>query len=93
MDSRKREQPAVQADDPTRTERPTMEQQDWEELEGAKILPDSGSLEGEPGQEGNLPEEDDDNAYQDSDEALPDDIEEAAISRDPSREGSRFDED
>jgi hypothetical protein len=38
-------------------------------------------------------EDDDDNAYQDSDEALPDDEEEAAISRDPSRQGTRFDED
>jgi hypothetical protein len=34
----------------------------------------------------------DDNPYQESDEALPDDEEEASISRDPSREGSRFDE-
>lgn len=33
----------------------------------------------------------DDNPYQESDEALPDDAEEAAISRHPSREG-RFDE-
>jgi hypothetical protein len=37
-------------------------------------------------------EEDDDNAYQESDEALPDDAEEAAISRNPSREGGRFDD-
>ncbi|GLS28960.1 hypothetical protein SAMN04488498_101502 [Mesorhizobium albiziae] len=34
----------------------------------------------------------DDNPYQESDAALPDDEEEAAISRYPSREGSRFDE-
>jgi hypothetical protein len=39
-----------------------------------------------------LPEEDDDNAYQNSDEALPDDAEERAITRDPDREGGRFDE-
>ena len=37
-----------------------------------------------------LPEEDDDNPYQESDEALPDDEEEAEISRDPEREGHRF---
>jgi hypothetical protein len=36
-------------------------------------------------------EEDDDNAYQNSDDALPDDEEEAAIARHPTREG-RFDE-
>lgn len=41
---------------------------------------------------GELEEEDDDNPYQESDEALPDDAEEAAISRNPSREGGRFDE-
>lgn len=42
--------------------------------------------------EGDLPEEDDDNPYQDSDEALPDDEEERVLSKDPSKEGSRFDE-
>lgn len=41
---------------------------------------------------GEVEEEDDDNPYQESDEALPDDAEEAAISRNPSREGGRFDE-
>jgi hypothetical protein len=34
----------------------------------------------------------DDNPYQESDEALPDDEEEAAINRNPSRQGGRFDE-
>jgi hypothetical protein len=38
---------------------------------------------------GELPEEDNDNSYH---EALPDDLEEQVLSRDPSREGSRFDE-
>ncbi|MBA1145264.1 hypothetical protein [Mesorhizobium neociceri] len=42
--------------------------------------------------EGELPEEDDDNAYQDSDDALPNDAEEAAIGRDPARRGGPFDE-
>nr|WP_144222565.1 hypothetical protein [Mesorhizobium amorphae] len=36
-------------------------------------------------------EEDDDNAYQENDEALPDDAEEAAVNRNPSRQGGRFD--
>lgn len=33
-----------------------------------------------------------DNCYQESDEALPDDREERTLTRDPSREGGRFDE-
>mgnify|MGYP004512197849 CR=1 FL=1 len=36
--------------------------------------------------------QDDDNPYQESDEALPDDDEERSIARDNSREGSRFGE-
>ncbi|RWF51050.1 MAG: hypothetical protein EOS46_01875 [Mesorhizobium sp.] len=92
MDPRKTEQPAVQAEDPDETEGPAMEQQDWDALEGAKILPDNAAVEDEAEEEGDLPEEDDDNPYQESDEALPDDVEEAVISRDPSREGGRFDE-
>ena len=39
---------------------------------------------------GDLSEDDDDNAYQESDEALPDDEEEREIARDPEREGRRF---
>jgi len=41
---------------------------------------------------GELPEEDDDNPYQENDEALPDELEEAVLRKDPSKEGSRFDE-
>lgn len=41
--------------------------------------------------DGEVVEEDDDNAFQNSDDALPDDEEEAAIARHPTREG-RFDE-
>lgn len=37
-------------------------------------------------------EEDDDNPYQESDAALPDDLEEEVLDRDPSKEGARFDE-
>jgi hypothetical protein len=84
---------SAQQDD---TEAPTIEQQDWDALEGTKVLPDSVVVEnGSPDRqetEGTLPEEDDDNAYQNSDEALPDDEEERALSRDSSKEGSRFDE-
>lgn len=47
-------------------------------------------IDDEPG--GDLPEEDDDNPFQESDEALPDDLEERVLDKDPSRQGSRFDE-
>ena len=53
---------------------------------------EGGHGRGATGSGGDLPEEDDDNLYQNSDEALPDDGEEKAIANDPSREGTRFDE-
>jgi len=75
---------------------PTIEQQDWDSFGGNEVLPDGLTTEdGAPDlreTEGSLPEEDDDNPYQESDEALPDDEEERVLSRDPSKEGSRFDE-
>jgi len=78
-------------------EAPAPRQQDWDALRGAKILPDGADEKSLPDstgveKEGELPEEDDDNAYQDSDDALPDDAEEAAIGRDPARRGGPFDE-
>ena len=73
-------------------EAPTREQQDWDAIKGARILPDSVAEEGGLEKDGELPDEDDDNAYQDSDDALPDDAEEAAIKRDPARRGGPFDE-
>lgn len=92
MEPRSKQRSAPQEE----TEAHTIEQQDWDALEGDKVLPDSVVVEngaGDPREtEGTLPEEDDDNAYQNSDEALPDDREERALSRDPSKEGSRFDE-
>jgi hypothetical protein len=78
---------------------PTIEEQDWDAIEAGEIepvsVPENGDLryadaEGQSG--GELPGEDDDNPYQESDEALPDDAEEAAITRDPSKGGTRFDE-
>ena len=48
-----------------------------------------GDRQVEPADTG-LSEDDDDNPYQESDEALPDDEEEAEIARDPEREGHRF---
>ena len=73
-------------------EAPTREQQDWDAIKGARMLPDSVAEEGGLEKDGELPDEDDDNAYQDSDDALPDDAEEAAIKRDPARRGGPFDE-
>lgn len=78
-------------------EAPTPRQQDWDALRGARILPDGADEESLPDttgveKEGGLPAEDDDNPYQDSDDALPDDAEEAAIGRDPARRGGPFDE-
>lgn len=73
---------------------PTIETQDWQDIEGAKpeSVSENGDIRYDVEKEGEVPEEDDDNAYQNSDEALPDDAEERVISRDPSKEGSRFDE-
>lgn len=79
-----------------RSEAPTLQQQDWDAIISGAIEPDSvpenGDLRYDPEKAGDAPDEDDDNAYQHSDEALPDDREEAAIRRNPDREGGRFDE-
>ncbi|MBZ9860151.1 hypothetical protein FJW05_08830 [Mesorhizobium sp. B2-9-1] len=78
------------------TEAPGIEQQDWDALDNGRVPPGSVAINGDPEDDaeaqGVLPEEDDDNPYQESDEALPDDEEERVLSRDPSKEGSRFDE-
>lgn len=83
-------------EDDIREEGPALEEQDWEAVESGMIAPDSapqnGDLRYDVERSGEAPEEDDDNAYQNSDEALPADREEAAITRDPSKEGSRFGE-
>lgn len=92
MDPRDRKRP----EKPDETEAPSIEEQDWDALEGGKFQPDSVAVNGDPQDAaepgGDLPEEDDDNPFQDSDEALPDDEEERVLSKDPSKEGSRFDE-
>ena len=74
---------------------PALEERDWEAVGGDEVSPEEIAENGDfryDGDEDELPEEDDDNAYQESDEALPDDAEERALDRDPSKEGSRFDE-
>ncbi|MEO3997262.1 hypothetical protein [Mesorhizobium sp. CAU 1732] len=77
-------------------EAPSIEQVDWDDVDAGEpdgdVPPEIAELDGEEEQSGDLPEEDDDNPYQNSDEALPDDLDERVISRDPSKEGGRFDE-
>ena len=108
MDPRKKPDPRKPdpqpQDDVTGKEAPGLEEQDWDAIESGSesggesgaitpdSLPENGDFRYEPEDDGELPEEEDDNAYQNSDEALPDDREERAIARDPSREGGRFDE-
>lgn len=84
------------SEDEIREEGPALEEQDWEAIESGAMTPDSipenGDLRYDVERSGEAPEEDDDNPYQNSDEALPEDGEEAALTRDPSREHGRFDE-
>jgi hypothetical protein len=87
--------------DRTEVERegPAIEQQDWDEFAGAEFDPDAAAerdemlsdieQEGEVATEESL-EEDDDNPYQDSDEALPDDDEEQAIRGNLGGKGVRY---
>ncbi len=92
MDPRKTQDRKPDNDD----DAPALEEQDWDAVESGDLTPDSlpenGDLRYPEEADGELPEEDDDNPYQNSDEALPDDREEAAISRDPTREDGLFDE-
>jgi hypothetical protein len=66
-------------------ELPPPARRDRDELTGEEAR---AALVGQDELDGELPEEDDDNPYQNSDEALPDDEEEAAIRRNLSREDS-----
>lgn len=69
--------------------------QDWDEFTEEEIMADDelairGERQVESEDAGDLSEDDDDNPYQNSDDALPDDEEEKEISRDLEREGRRF---
>lgn len=72
------------------SEGPSFEKQDWDAIRGGKILPDGVPQDGDSRYDtmksGELPEEEDDNAYQESDEALPEDEEERMISHNPSKQ-------
>lgn len=86
-----------QNDGPDDLDRLSTATPDWDALEGADFAKETVQLPADPTfdeiegeQPGELPGEDDDNPYQESDEALPDDREEAAISRDPDKSEGRF---
>ncbi|MDX3924790.1 MAG: hypothetical protein QHC90_03150 [Shinella sp.] len=74
---------------------PEIEPQE-NEIDAVETVPDSipDPEDLPPGieEDGAAPESQDDDAYQNSDEALPDDAEERAINRDLYREGGRFGE-
>ena len=76
-------------------DRPGLAGQDWEAIESGAIEPeavfDNGDIRYEDEPSGELPGEDDDNPYQESDEALPDADEEQAIERDADKTGGRPD--
>ena len=84
------------AEDKKTSEAPAIAEQDWDAIEAGDLdptnAPQNGDLRYEEEKSGELPEEDDDNPYQDSDEALPNDREEAALRRDPGKESGLFDE-
>lgn len=94
MDLRKKLDP--QKANEGKDDRPGLEEQDWEAIESGALRPDSipenGDLRYDIERTGEALEEDDDNPYQNSDEALPEDRDEAAIGRNPAKEGGRFDE-
>lgn len=73
-------------------ERPEPPQLDWDLIGSEPVTTDDEDVPAEGEQPGDLPEEDDDNPYQESDEALPDDAEEKVIDRNPEREETRFDD-
>lgn len=68
-----------------------MRQLDWDAFAAGDTAAFS-QMDGQKSQDPAADDEEDDNPFQDSDEALPDDREERALDRDPSKEGSRFGE-
>ena len=75
---------------------PALEQTDWDAIADNELeptdAPSNGDIRFPQHSSGDLPGEDDDNEYQESDEALPEDTEERAIARDPGKEAARFNE-
>lgn len=69
-----------------------MRQPDWDALAAGDAAASFSQMNGQKSQDPATEDEEDDNPFQESDEALPDDREERALDRDPSKEGSRFGE-
>ncbi|MEP7454584.1 hypothetical protein [Phyllobacterium sp. SB3] len=95
MMAEKSKNSAVQEESQKKPARTPIETQDWDEVGAAEVQADDdlailGGRQLESEDAGDLSEDDDDNPYQESDEALPDDEEEAEIAFDPEREGHRF---
>ncbi|WP_315926970.1 hypothetical protein [Mesorhizobium sp. SP-1A] len=74
---------------------PEISNQNWDELRGAPILPAESIEDGKSPDDtaDELPEENDDNPDQASDEALPDDDEERAMRHDLGGSGIRYEPD
>lgn len=94
MDPRRKA--ASPLEDDVRAEGPALEEQEWDDLERAAPFARrarAAERVGDPAPPtGEARDEEDDNPYQHSDEALPDDRGEAVLRRNPSREGGHFDE-
>lgn len=92
------EREKISGKQPEKQEKPDripIETQDWDEVGVTEVQADDelailGERQTESEDAGDLSEDDDDNPYQESDAALPDDEEEAEIAFDPEREGHRF---
>lgn len=90
------ERPEAESADQETPLGPTIEKQDWDALEGGEpepvSVPENGDFRYAESDEfsGELPEENDDNPYQESDAALPDDSEEQAIAQNPALDDRRF---
>jgi len=72
---------------------PNVAEADLAAVVSGDILPDSAPPDADvSGETGDAPDDEDDNPCQHSHEALPDDVQEAVIRRNSSREGGLFDE-
>lgn len=80
----------------TERDAPALAESDWDTIEAGEMeptdTPANGDLRFREQKLGNLPGEDDDNEFQESDDALPDGREERVLARNPGKEGGRFDE-
>lgn len=84
--------PDMQTEGGTGRDGPELAETDWDAIDtealAPEVVPENGDLRYHDDIQGEQPEEDDDNPFQESDEALPDDEEERAIARDPGHSGT-----